>query len=139
MENSSASTGSSHSTACSLVFPNYGKGGREGPGAKGCPDGIFRSSCNITSHLLEAPSISRTRPGGFLDAKIPFRQCVKVLLKIPPEVCETGRGWCCPKRHPTIPNPPQQGEEIETKSHGIVYVGRGNEGSSMAKSFITEV
>lgn len=139
MENSSASTGSSHSAACSLVFPNYGKGGREGPGAKGCPDGIFRSSCNTTSHLLEASSISRTCPGGFLDAKIPFRQCVKVLLEIRPEACETGRGCCCPKRHPTTPNPPQPGEEIETKSHGMVYVGRDNEGSSMAESFVTEV
>lgn len=74
-----------------------------------------------------------------MDAKIPFRQCVKVLLEIRPEVCETGRGWCCPKRHPTTPNPPQPGEEIETKSHGMVYVGRDNEGSSMAESFVTEV
>lgn len=94
-------------TPCSLVFPNYGKGGREGPRAKGCPNGILRSSCNITSHLLEPPSMSRTCPGGSLDAKKknPFRWCVKVLLEMI-EVCERGRGCCCPKRPPATPNPP---------------------------------
>lgn len=34
----------------------YVKRGREGPGPKGFPDGILRSSCYTAAHLLEAPS-----------------------------------------------------------------------------------
>lgn len=50
-------------------FQTVGKEGGKGPGVKGCPDEILRSSCNTISHLLEAPSTSRTHPGGSLDAK----------------------------------------------------------------------
>lgn len=71
--------------------------------------------------------------------KNPFGCCVKVLLEII-EVCERGRGCCCPKRPPGTPNPPHHPSQVRRlKQRVMECFGWDNEGSGMAESLITQL